>query len=238
MTSGCSTTPFPSPARRPRSSRDDIYRCAAIPVRVRGTDGEGRRWDYAFVELDRPVVPPRRAAPLAEAPLAAGPGQVSVIGFPGGLPGTRNRRVGRRARRTRRRARLLHDGQRHLRPKQRLRGLRREQPSGGRIRAGGHRLRVPSRPRLLRLAPHRGGNESRRRRAGRLRHAGHILSLRHRLVERLALRPRWPAVPFRPWHRSAPRPWRLRHRVAGPRVGSERAALGGGVGSGDGGACG
>jgi V8-like Glu-specific endopeptidase len=70
----------------PTLSRDDIYRCAAIPVRVRGTDGEGRRWDYAFVELDRPVVPPRRAAPLAEAPVAAGPGQVSVIGFPGGLP--------------------------------------------------------------------------------------------------------------------------------------------------------
>ncbi|HEX6277918.1 MAG TPA: serine protease [Polyangiaceae bacterium] len=64
---------------------DDIYRCRSVPVSRRETSADGRRWDYALVELDRPVSRPRRPAKLATADVATGD-TMTVIGYPNGLP--------------------------------------------------------------------------------------------------------------------------------------------------------
>jgi hypothetical protein len=63
----------------------DLYRCRSVPLRTQGVDADGRRWDHAFVVLDRPVAPPRRPARLTAAPITTG-SRVAVIGYPSGLP--------------------------------------------------------------------------------------------------------------------------------------------------------
>ena len=62
-----------------------IYRCRSIPLRNYGLDPSGRRYDYAFVELDRPVSSARQ--PVTLGPAGPPPGSaLAVIGYPGGLP--------------------------------------------------------------------------------------------------------------------------------------------------------
>jgi V8-like Glu-specific endopeptidase len=76
---------FTDPTATPLLEPDDIYGCRSIVARARYTDSAGRRWDHALVELDRPVVAPRRPVELVAEPLAGGD-PLSVIGFPSGLP--------------------------------------------------------------------------------------------------------------------------------------------------------
>ena len=64
---------------------DDIYRCRSVPVSRKETSADGRHWDYALVELDRPVSRPRRPAKLATAGAATGDA-MTVVGYPNGLP--------------------------------------------------------------------------------------------------------------------------------------------------------
>jgi V8-like Glu-specific endopeptidase len=64
---------------------DAIFHCKSIPARRHGLDADGRRWDYGFIELDRPVGPARHPVAIAGQPLAVG-SAVVVIGYPSGLP--------------------------------------------------------------------------------------------------------------------------------------------------------
>lgn len=62
-----------------------MYRCKSIPVRRVSLDGDGRRLDYAVIELDRPVDAVRRPVEVAgEVPPVGS--NVTVIGYPSGLP--------------------------------------------------------------------------------------------------------------------------------------------------------
>lgn len=74
-----------APDEAPLLTDDDVYRCVSVPVSRRTTGPKGQRWDYAWVELDRPVPPPRQPAPLGADPVAVGD-PVTVIGYPNGLP--------------------------------------------------------------------------------------------------------------------------------------------------------
>jgi len=62
-----------------------IYRCKSILVRGHGVDGDGRRLDYAVIELDRPVDAARRPVEIASEVSPVG-SNVTVIGYPSGLP--------------------------------------------------------------------------------------------------------------------------------------------------------
>jgi V8-like Glu-specific endopeptidase len=62
-----------------------IYRCKSIALRGAGLDPSGGRYDYAFVELDRPVSAARRPVTLGPADPPPGSALV-VIGYPSGLP--------------------------------------------------------------------------------------------------------------------------------------------------------
>jgi V8-like Glu-specific endopeptidase len=64
---------------------DDIYTCRTVAVSTNKTTTDGRHWDYAVVELDRAVRPPRRPATLSVATVTQGDA-MTVIGFPNGLP--------------------------------------------------------------------------------------------------------------------------------------------------------
>lgn len=74
-----------APDEAPLLTDDDVYRCVSVPVSRRHAGSAGQRWDYAWIELDRPVVPPRRPAPLGVEPVAKGE-RVVVIGYPNGIP--------------------------------------------------------------------------------------------------------------------------------------------------------
>jgi V8-like Glu-specific endopeptidase len=69
----------------PLLEAEDVYRCRSIPQRTTIRDAAGRRWDHAFVELDRPVAPPRKPVRIRDAALQSGDA-LSVIGYPDGLP--------------------------------------------------------------------------------------------------------------------------------------------------------
>jgi V8-like Glu-specific endopeptidase len=69
----------------PLLDAEDVYRCRSIPQRTTVRDAAGRRWDHAFVELDRPVAPPRMPVKIRDAALRNGDA-LSVIGYPDGLP--------------------------------------------------------------------------------------------------------------------------------------------------------
>jgi V8-like Glu-specific endopeptidase len=62
-----------------------IYRCKSIPLRRHIVDAEGRRWDYGFIELDRPVGAARHPVTIASEPPSIG-SPLTVIGTPSGLP--------------------------------------------------------------------------------------------------------------------------------------------------------
>jgi V8-like Glu-specific endopeptidase len=64
---------------------EDVYRCRSVAVSSRETSVNGRHWDYALVELDRPVSRPRRPAKLATGAVSIGDA-MTVIGYPNGLP--------------------------------------------------------------------------------------------------------------------------------------------------------
>jgi V8-like Glu-specific endopeptidase len=74
-----------APGAPPQLRTSDLYRCKSVPVCAHRTDPDGRRWDFAFVELERPVSPPRRPAPMDLDGLTVG-SHMEVIGFPSGLP--------------------------------------------------------------------------------------------------------------------------------------------------------
>ncbi|MGC4069411.1 MAG: serine protease [Polyangiaceae bacterium] len=74
-----------APGIVPSLHTSDLYRCKSVPLCAHRTDPDGRRWDYAFVELDRPVAPPRLPAVMSLDALPLG-SRLEVIGFPGGLP--------------------------------------------------------------------------------------------------------------------------------------------------------
>lgn len=74
-----------SPEVMPELKAEDVYRCRSVPQRTTVRDADGRRWDHAFVELDRPVAPPRKPVKIRAAALQSGDA-LSVIGYPDGLP--------------------------------------------------------------------------------------------------------------------------------------------------------
>lgn len=61
---------------------EDVFQCRRLVARR-----DFRGIDYAFVQLDRPVAPPRRPAPvdLVDVPRVLG-SSVAVVGFPDGIP--------------------------------------------------------------------------------------------------------------------------------------------------------
>jgi len=66
-------------------SDEDVYRCKSIPFSVDQQDAQGRRYDFAFVELDRPTRPPLQPARLTARDVARGE-SLCVVGYPSGLP--------------------------------------------------------------------------------------------------------------------------------------------------------
>lgn len=74
-----------SEGARPLVREDDIYSCAGVVARHRQHASGGLHWDYAFVELDRPVASPLRPVELAAREPQAGE-RLIVIGHPSGLP--------------------------------------------------------------------------------------------------------------------------------------------------------
>ena len=69
----------------PELDENAVYRCRSIPVREYGTAPDGRRMDFAVVQLDRPVSADRRAPPIATHGIPLGE-RATVIGYPSGLP--------------------------------------------------------------------------------------------------------------------------------------------------------
>lgn len=63
----------------------DDYRCKSTPLATKRVDPDGRIWDFGWVELDRPVLPPRRPPRVSSGRLAKD-ARLSVMGFPNGLP--------------------------------------------------------------------------------------------------------------------------------------------------------
>ena len=70
---------------RPQLDEDALYRCRAVPVREYGPTRDGRRLDFAVVQLDRPVSSHRRAPTITNQPMPTGERAI-VIGYPSGLP--------------------------------------------------------------------------------------------------------------------------------------------------------
>lgn len=64
---------------------EDLHRCKSIPLRRRDAGRAGERWDFAFIELDRPVNPSRRPVELRAGVLEINTA-MTVIGHPDGLP--------------------------------------------------------------------------------------------------------------------------------------------------------
>lgn len=62
-----------------------MYRCKSIPVRRFGLDGDGRRLDYAIIELDRPVDSARHPVEVVSEVPPVG-SNATVIGYPSGVP--------------------------------------------------------------------------------------------------------------------------------------------------------
>lgn len=73
------------PVGWPELDRSDVYRCRSVPLRTHGTRADGLRYDYALVQLDRPVSADREVVSIAVLPATEG-ATVFVIGYPGGLP--------------------------------------------------------------------------------------------------------------------------------------------------------
>lgn len=71
--------------RAPRLSADDVYHCDRVVFAAHHVDRAGRRWDYAAVQLSRPVAAPRRALALGRELPRAGD-RVNVVGYPAGVP--------------------------------------------------------------------------------------------------------------------------------------------------------
>jgi V8-like Glu-specific endopeptidase len=71
--------------RAPRLFADDVYHCDRVALAAHHVDAAGRRWDYAAVQLSRPVVAPRK--PLAVSRELPREGdRVNVVGYPAGVP--------------------------------------------------------------------------------------------------------------------------------------------------------
>ena len=73
------------PERAPTLDEGAIYRCKSISLRRYGLDPSGGRYDYAFVELDRPVNSARQPVTLGPDDPPSG-SMLTVIGYPSGLP--------------------------------------------------------------------------------------------------------------------------------------------------------
>jgi hypothetical protein len=74
-----------SPVRTPLLDERDVYRCRSVPLVVDEKRADESDWDFAFVELDRAVLPPRRPALFGSRPATA-TDPVAVIGYPSGTP--------------------------------------------------------------------------------------------------------------------------------------------------------
>jgi V8-like Glu-specific endopeptidase len=74
-----------SEGARPQLDEGGVYRCRSVPVHHYGATDDGRRLDFAVVQLDRPVSMDQRAASLATAVIPTGE-RATVIGYPSGLP--------------------------------------------------------------------------------------------------------------------------------------------------------
>lgn len=74
-----------APEQRPQLRTEDLYRCRAVPAIRYEALADGRRFDFALVQLDRPVTPGRQPVVLADTPVRQGE-PLCVIGFPSGLP--------------------------------------------------------------------------------------------------------------------------------------------------------
>ena len=70
---------------RPELDEGALYRCRSVPVRAYGTTSDGRRLDFAVVQLDRPVSLERRVPTTTIQPMPTGE-RATVIGYPSGLP--------------------------------------------------------------------------------------------------------------------------------------------------------
>jgi len=70
---------------RPQLDEGALYRCRSVPVSEYGTTREGRRLDFAVVQLDRPVSSHRQAPTITNQPMPTGE-RATVIGYPSGLP--------------------------------------------------------------------------------------------------------------------------------------------------------
>jgi V8-like Glu-specific endopeptidase len=70
---------------RPLLDEAFVYRCRSVPVHQYGAAEDGRRLDFAVVQLDRPVSLDQRAAPIATEIISGGE-RATVIGYPSGLP--------------------------------------------------------------------------------------------------------------------------------------------------------
>lgn len=71
--------------RAPRLFADDIYHCDSVVLAAHHTDAAGRRWDYAAVQLSRPVAASRRPLAVSRELPRAGD-RVNVVGYPIGVP--------------------------------------------------------------------------------------------------------------------------------------------------------
>ena len=70
---------------RPQLDESALYRCRSVPVHEYGRTGDGRRVDFAVVQLDRPVSWAQRTPPRATQSMPVGE-LATVIGYPSGLP--------------------------------------------------------------------------------------------------------------------------------------------------------
>jgi V8-like Glu-specific endopeptidase len=71
--------------KRPELDEGAVYRCRSVPVREYGTTRDGRRLDFAVVQLDRPVSLDKGPPPIAMVAMPLG-ARATVIGYPSGLP--------------------------------------------------------------------------------------------------------------------------------------------------------
>ncbi|HMI82811.1 MAG TPA: serine protease [Polyangiaceae bacterium] len=70
---------------RPELDERTLYECRSVPAHDYVTTRDGRRRDFAVVQLDRPVSLEQRLATLATGAMPIGE-RATVIGYPSGLP--------------------------------------------------------------------------------------------------------------------------------------------------------
>jgi hypothetical protein len=72
--------------RGPELREGDLYRCRGVPMRAYGRDASGSVLDYAFVQLHHPVEQGPRPAKIGARDEPAVGDELTVIGYPNGIP--------------------------------------------------------------------------------------------------------------------------------------------------------